>query len=57
MVVTFFTNVDKNYSNTEHEVLAVIWALVKIWQEIIVPAKPQQLKWLLSLSLSGRLAR
>lgn len=41
MVIVFFANAEKNYLNTEHEALAVVWTLVKFRQEIDVPAKSQ----------------
>ncbi|GBL79856.1 Transposon Tf2-6 polyprotein [Araneus ventricosus] len=54
---------ERNYSTTEREALAVVWALEKFRgyvesQEIIIASDHQPLKWLMSIkSPSGRLAR
>ncbi|KAF8794912.1 Transposon Tf2-6 polyprotein like [Argiope bruennichi] len=54
---------EHNYSTTEREVLAVVWALEKVRgyvekQEIIIASDHQPLKWLMSIkSPSGLLAR
>ncbi|GBO03898.1 Retrovirus-related Pol polyprotein from transposon 17.6 [Araneus ventricosus] len=54
---------ERNYSTTEREALAVVWALEKFRgyfesQEIIIASDHQSLKWLMSIqSPSGRLAR
>ncbi|GFV46321.1 retrovirus-related Pol polyprotein from transposon 297 [Trichonephila clavipes] len=57
------TPAERNYSSTEREALAVVWALKKFrgyieGTEITVASDHQPLKWLLNLkSLTGRLAR
>jgi hypothetical protein len=57
------TPAERNYSTTEREALAVVWALKKFrgyvdGSEITVASDHQPLKWLLSLkSPTGRLAR
>ncbi|GBN22626.1 Retrovirus-related Pol polyprotein from transposon 297 [Araneus ventricosus] len=57
------SSAERNYSTTEREALAVVWALEKFRgyvenQEIIIASDHQPLKWLMSIkSLSGRLAR
>ncbi|GBN67128.1 Retrovirus-related Pol polyprotein from transposon 297 [Araneus ventricosus] len=54
---------ERNYSTTEREALAVVWALERFRgyvesQEIIIASDHQPLKWLMSIkSPSGRLAR
>ena len=54
---------ERNYSTTEHEALAVVWAVQKFrgyieGSEVIVLTDHQPLKWLFSLkSPTGRLAR
>ncbi|GBM43638.1 Retrovirus-related Pol polyprotein from transposon 17.6 [Araneus ventricosus] len=54
---------ERNYSTTEREALAVVWALEKFRgyvesQEIIIASDHQPLKWLMTIkSPSGRLAR
>ncbi|GBM20387.1 Retrovirus-related Pol polyprotein from transposon 17.6 [Araneus ventricosus] len=54
---------ERNYSTTEREALAVVWALEKFRgyvenQEIMIASDHQPLKWLMSIkSPSGRLAR
>ncbi|GBM56030.1 Retrovirus-related Pol polyprotein from transposon 17.6 [Araneus ventricosus] len=54
---------ERNYSTTEREALAVVWALNKFrgyveGSKITVASDHQPLKWLMKLkSLSGRLAR
>ncbi|GBM38934.1 Retrovirus-related Pol polyprotein from transposon 297 [Araneus ventricosus] len=54
---------ERNYSSTEREALAVVWAVEKFRgyvedQEIIITSVHQPLKWLMSIkSPSGRLAR
>ncbi|GBM95898.1 Retrovirus-related Pol polyprotein from transposon 297, partial [Araneus ventricosus] len=57
------SSADKNYSTTEREALAVVWALDKFrgyieGADIIVASDHQPLKWLMTLSSpTGRLAR
>ncbi|GBM17650.1 Retrovirus-related Pol polyprotein from transposon 297 [Araneus ventricosus] len=57
------SSAERNYSTTEREALAVVWALEKFRgyvenQEIIIASDHQPLKWLMSIkSPSGRLAR
>ncbi|GBM40553.1 Transposon Tf2-6 polyprotein [Araneus ventricosus] len=57
------TSVERNYSTTEREALAVVWALNKFrgrieGSKITVASDHQALKWLMKLkSPSGRLAR
>ena len=57
------TQAERNYSTTEREALAVVWALKKFRgyveeTEVIVASDHQPLKWLLTLkSPTGRLAR
>ncbi|GFU66029.1 retrovirus-related Pol polyprotein from transposon 17.6 [Trichonephila clavipes] len=57
------TPAERNYSTTEREALAVVWALKKFrgyieGTEITVASDHQPLKWLLNLkSPTGRLAR
>lgn len=57
------TQAERNYSTTEREALAVVWAIEKFrgyieGHEIIVGSDHQPLKWLLTLkSPSGRLVR
>ncbi|GBN22732.1 Transposon Tf2-9 polyprotein [Araneus ventricosus] len=57
------SSAEKNYSTTEREALAVVWALDKFrgyieGADIIVASDHQPLKWLMTLSSStGRLAR
>ncbi|GBL76412.1 Retrovirus-related Pol polyprotein from transposon 17.6 [Araneus ventricosus] len=54
---------ERNYSTTEREAIAVVWALEKFRgyvenQEIIIASDHQPLKWVMSIkSPSGRLAR
>ncbi|GFW52279.1 retrovirus-related Pol polyprotein from transposon 17.6 [Trichonephila clavipes] len=61
--VRLLTPAERNYSTTEREVLAVVWALKKFrgyieGTEITVASDHQPLKWLLNLkSPTGRLAR
>ncbi|GBM25140.1 Retrovirus-related Pol polyprotein from transposon 297 [Araneus ventricosus] len=57
------SSAEKNYSTTEREALAVVWALDKFRRyiegaDIIVASDHQPLKWLMTLSSpTGRLAR
>lgn len=57
------TSAEINYSTTEREALAVVWALAKFrgyidGAEVLVSTDHQPLKWLMSIqSPSGRLAR
>ncbi|XP_060810186.1 uncharacterized protein LOC132904273 [Amyelois transitella] len=57
------TDAERNYTTTEREALAVVWAVGKFrgyieGSEIIVKSDHQPLRWLMSLkSPSGRLAR
>ncbi|GFX18450.1 retrovirus-related Pol polyprotein from transposon 17.6 [Trichonephila clavipes] len=58
-----FVPTQRNYSTTEREALAIVWALEKLRgyvenQQIFLASDHQPLKWLLSIkSPSGRLAR
>lgn len=57
------TSPERNYSTTEREALAVVWAVTKFrgyieGSDVIVKSDHQPLRWLMSLkSPSGRLAR
>lgn len=54
---------ERNYTTTEREALAVVWAVTKFRgyieeSEVVVKSDHQPLRWLMSLkSPSGRLAR
>lgn len=57
------TKAERNYSTTEREALAVIWAVSKFrgyieGSSVVIATDHQALKWLMSIkSLTGRLAR